>query len=171
MGLKIHADEVRDLGGAVLAAELGATSAEHLLQTSDASIRAMAQAKVVGILLPATAYSLRKGYARARKMIEFGLPVAVATDCNPGTSYTESMPFVFGLSVLNMRLSVSEALVAATLNGAYAVGMAERVGSLEVGKNADFLLLDGDTPAILAYHAGVSPIVRVYKKGEKAPCP
>jgi imidazolonepropionase len=171
MGLKIHADEVRDLGGAVLAAELGATSAEHLLQTSDASIRAMAQAGVVGILLPATAYSLRKDYARARKMIEFGLPVAIATDCNPGTSYTESMPFVFGLSVLNMRLSVSEALVAATLNGAYAVGMAERVGSLEVGKNADFLLLDGDTPAILAYHAGVSPIVRVYKKAEEAPCP
>jgi imidazolonepropionase len=169
MGLKIHADEVQDLGGAVLAAELRATSAEHLLQTNDVSIRAMAQAGVVGILLPATAYSLRKGYAPARRMIELGLPIAIATDCNPGTSYTESMPFVFGLGVLNMCLSVSEALVAVTLNGAYAVGMSARVGSLEIGKNADFLLLDGDTPAILAYHAGVSPVVQVYKKAELVP--
>jgi imidazolonepropionase len=171
MGLKIHADEIREIGGAALAAELGAISAEHLLQTNDASIRAMARAGVVGLLLPATAHSMRKAYAPARRMVELGLPIAIATDCNPGTSYTESMPFVFGLSVLDMRLSVSEALVAATLNGAYAVGMSEGVGSLDVGKNADFLLLDGDTPAILAYHAGVSPIVRVFKKAEEVLCP
>jgi imidazolonepropionase len=166
MGLKIHADEVQDIGGAALAAELCATSAEHLLQTTAENICALARAGVVGILLPATAYSLQKDYAPARRMLALGLPIALATDCNPGTSYTESMPFVFGLAVLNMHLSVSEALVAATLNGAYAVGMSERVGSLEIGKNADFLLLDGDTPAILAYHAGVSPVVQVYKKAE-----
>jgi imidazolonepropionase len=166
LGLKIHADEVNDVGGAALAADLHATSAEHLLRASDANIRAMAQAGVIGILLPATAYSLRKEYAPARRMVDLGLPLAIATDCNPGTSYTESMPFVFGLSVLNMRLSVSEALVASTLNAAYAVHMAERVGSLDVGKYADFVLLDGDSPAILAYHAGVSPVVQVYKRAE-----
>jgi len=164
--LKIHADEVHDLGGAGLAAELRAISAEHLLAASDENLQAMAEQVVIGVLLPGTAYSLQKGYACARKMVDLGIPVALATDCNPGSSYTESMPFVFGLAVLNMNLSVSEALVAATLNAAYAVGMAKEVGSLDVGKCADFLLLDGDSPAILPYHAGVSPVIEVYKRGE-----
>jgi imidazolonepropionase len=166
MGLKIHADEVHDLGGAGLAAELGAISAEHLLAANGENLRAMAEKGVIGVLLPATAYSLRKKYAPARNMVELGLPVALATDCNPGSSYTESMPFVFGLAVLAMNLSVNEALVASTLNAAYAVGMAKEVGSLEKGKKADFLLLDGEGPAILAYHAGVSPVQEVYKCGE-----
>ena len=166
MGVKIHADEVCDLGGAALAADLRATSAEHLLRASDENIRAMAGAGVIGILLPATAYCLQKEYAPARKMVELGLPIAIATDCNPGTSYTESMPFVFGLSVLGMRLSISEALVASTLNAAYSIGMSDRTGSLDVGKSADFIILDGDSPAIVAYHAGVSPVMRVYKQAE-----
>jgi imidazolonepropionase len=166
LGLKIHADEVHDLGGSRLAADLRVASAEHLLHTNDTNIRFMADSGVIGILLPATAYSLRKAYAPARKMVELGLPIALATDCNPGTGYTESMPFVFGLSVLKMGLSVSEALVACTLNAAYSVGMSKRVGSLDAGKSADLLLLDGITPAILAYHAGVSPVVQVYKRGE-----
>ena len=166
LGLKIHADEVHDLGGAGLAAELRAISAEHLLAASEENLRAMARSGVIGVLLPGTAYSLRKAYAPARKMVELGVPVAIATDCNPGSCYTESMPFVFGLAVLNMYLSISEALVAATLNAAYAIGMAKRVGSLDVGKWADFLLLDGESPAILAYHAGVSPVVKAYKRGE-----
>jgi len=166
LGLKIHADEVHDLGGAGLAAELGVTSAEHLLAASDANLKAMAKQGVTAVLLPATAYSLRKAYAPARKMIDYGVPVALATDCNPGSSYTESMPFVFGLAVLQMNLSVSEALAAATLNSAYAVGRAKQVGSLDVGKSADFLLLDGGSPAILAYHAGVSPVVEVHKRAE-----
>ncbi len=136
------------------------------MRASDENIRAMADSGVIGILLPATAYSLQKQYAPARKMVELGLPIAVATDCNPGTSYTESMPFVFGLSVLGMHLSVSEALVASTLNAAYSIGMSERVGSLDVGKSADFIVLDGDSPAMLAYHAGVSPVRRVYKQAE-----
>ncbi len=166
LGLKIHADEVHDLGGAGLAAELQAMSAEHLLAAGDANIAAMAKAGVIAILLPGTAYSLRKPYARARKMIELGVPLALATDCNPGSCYTESMPFIFGLSVLNMMLSPEEALVAATLNGAYSIDMANQVGSLEIGKQSDFLLLDGESPSVLAYHAGVSPVVNVYKKGE-----
>ncbi|MFQ6077929.1 MAG: imidazolonepropionase [Thermodesulfobacteriota bacterium] len=166
LGLKIHADEVNDLGGAGLAAELRATSAEHLLAANENNLRAMAKQGVIGVLLPGTAYSLRKAYAPARKMVELGIPVAIATDCNPGSCYTESLPFIFGLAVLNMNLSISEALVAATLNAAYAIGTAERVGSLDVGKSADFLLLDGESPAVLAYHAGVSPVVKVFKGGE-----
>ncbi|MFT5730971.1 MAG: imidazolonepropionase [Desulforhopalus sp.] len=167
MKVKLHADEVHDLGGAGLAAELRASSADHLLAASDDNIKAMAAAGVVANLLPATAYSLRKPYAKARYMIEHNLPVALATDCNPGSSYTESMPFVIGLAVLNMLMTPAEALIGATLNAAYAIGMAEKVGSLDVGKQADFLVLDGRSPAILAYHAGVSPVERVYKKGKR----
>jgi imidazolonepropionase len=167
LGLKIHADEVNDLGGAALAAELQTVSAEHLLATSDQNLAAMATAGVIAVLLPGTAYCLRKPYARARRMVELGVPVALATDCNPGSCYTESMPFIFGLAVLHMDLSPDEALVAATINGAYSVQMADRVGSLEVGKQADFILLEGKSPAVLAYHAGVSPVVKVFKRGEQ----
>lgn len=167
LGLKIHADEVHDTGGAALAAELGAVSAEHLLAASDEGIEALAASGTVAVLLPATAYSLRKPYARARTMIEKGVPVALATDCNPGSSFTESMPFVFGLAVLVMGLTVEEALVATTKNSAHAIGLGAECGTLEPGKNADFLLLDGETPAVLAYHAGVSPVKSVFKKGER----
>jgi imidazolonepropionase len=163
--LKIHADEVNNLGGAGLAAQLGAVSAEHLLAADDIGIAAMARAGTVAILLPATAYSLKKAYAPARKMIAACVPVALATDCNPGSSYTESMPFAYGLGVLNMGLTPSEALIACTLNAAYGIGLARRAGSLDVGKQADFLVLEGESPAILAYHAGVSPVTAVYKKG------
>jgi imidazolonepropionase len=166
LGIKIHADEVHDLGGASLAADLGAISADHLLATSTGSIDKMIKAGVVANLLPATAYSLRKPYAKAREMISAGLPVALATDCNPGSSYTESMPFVIGLAVLNMMMTPFEALTGATLNAAYALGVADRVGSLDVGKQADFLLLEGGTPASIAYHAGVNTVVCVYKRGE-----
>jgi imidazolonepropionase len=167
LGLKIHADEVNPLGGAGLAAELQAVSAEHLLASSDADLAAMAAAGVVAVLLPGTAYSLRKPYARARAMVDLGVPLALATDCNPGSCYTESMPFVFGLAVMNMGLSPNQALAAATLNAAYSIRMDKQVGSLDIGKQADFLLLDGETPATLAYHAGGSPVVQVYKRGER----
>ena len=164
--IKLHADEVHDLGGAGLAAELQALSADHLLAAGDDNLDAMAEAGVVATLLPATAYSLRKPYARARTMIEKNLPVALATDCNPGSSYTESMPFAIGLGIMNMLMTPAEALTAATLNSAYAIDMADKVGSLETGKQADFVLLDGQSPAILAYHAGVSPVEAVFKKGK-----
>ena len=167
LGLKVHADEVHDTGGAALAARMGAVSAEHLLAASDEGIDALAKSGTTAILLPATAYSLRKPFARARAMIEHGVPVALATDCNPGSSFTESMPFVFGLAVMAMGLTVEEALTAATKNSACAVGMGAVCGTLEPGKQADFLLLDGETPAILAYHAGVSAVEGVYKKGEQ----
>ncbi len=164
---KIHADEVHDLGGARLAAEIGAISAEHLLAAAQEGFRAMADAGTVAVLLPATAYSLKKPFAPARAMIERGVPVALATDCNPGSSYTESMPFVFGLAVMLMGLSIEEALVASTLNAAYALDFASKAGSLDPGKQADFIVLEGESPAVLAYHAGVNPVTAVYKKGEK----
>ena len=167
LGLKIHADEVHDMGGAGLAAELRAVSAEHLLAASDVNIACLAASGTIAVLLPGTAYSLQKPYARAADMIAAGVPVAIATDCNPGSCFTESMPFVFGLSVMNMGLTPEQALTAATLNAAYSIGMADRVGSLDPGKQADFLILDGESPAVLAYHAGVSPVVEVYKKGER----
>lgn len=167
LGIKIHADEVHDLGGAALAAAVAATSAEHLLAASDEGLKAMAAAGTLAVLLPATAYSLGKPFARGREMIALGVPVSLATDCNPGSCFCESMPFVFGLAVMGMHLSPAEALVATTLNAAYAVGMAGSCGSLEPGKKADFLILDGETPAILAYHAGVSPVKAVYKGSER----
>lgn len=163
---KIHADEVIDTGGAGLAAAVGAISAEHLLAASETNIVTMSEAGVIANLLPGTAYSLRKEYAPARKMIENGVPVGLASDCNPGSCFTESMPFVVGLAVMNMDMTPEESLVASTLNSAYAIDMAARVGSIEPGKQADMLLLDGDSPTILAYHAGVSPVMAVYKLGE-----
>ncbi len=116
----------------------------------------MGRQAVIDELLPVTAYSLKKPYAPARMMISGNVAVALSTDCNLGSSYSESMPFVLGLAVLNMGLSPSEALVAATLNGAYALGRQQQAGSLENGKAADFIIVDGEGPAIFAYHAGVS---------------
>jgi imidazolonepropionase len=165
--VKLHADEVNDLGGAGLAAELSAVSADHLLASNPENLARMAEAGVVANLLPATAYSLRKPYARARDMIAANVPVALATDCNPGSSYTESMPFVVGLAVMAMNLTPAEALTAATLNAACALKLSDRVGSLDAGKQADFLVLDGESPAILAYHAGVSPVVGIFKGGKQ----
>jgi imidazolonepropionase len=167
LGLKIHADEVHDLGGAELAAEMRAVSAEHLLAADAGGLLAMAAGGVIAVLLPATAYSLRKPYARGRDMINMNLPVALATDCNPGSCLCESMPFVFGLAVMNMGLTPEEALTASTLNAAYAVGDNARRGSLEPGKEADFLLLDGESPAAIAYHAGTNPVRRIYKRGRE----
>jgi imidazolonepropionase len=166
LGLKIHADEVHDLGGAELAAEIRAVSAEHLLAAGTAGLSAMADKGVIAVLLPATAYSLRRPYARGRDMINMNLPVALATDCNPGSCFCESMPFVFGLAVMNMGLTPEEALTASTLNAAYAIGEHKLKGSLESGKDADFLLLDGESPAAIAYHAGANPVLRIYKRGQ-----
>ena len=165
LGLKIHADEVNELGGAALAAEVSAVSAEHLLAASDTGLARMAESGVIAVLLPGTAYSLRKPYARAKAMLEYGVPVALATDCNPGSCFCESMPFIMGLAIMNMGLTPEQALCAGTLNSAYAIGMQHSAGSLEAGKNADFLVLDGESPAVLAYHAGMNPVAKVYKKG------
>jgi imidazolonepropionase len=167
LGLKIHADEVHDLGGAALAGELRAASAEHLLAASDAGIASLAEGGTVAVLLPATAYSLKKPFARARAMVEKGVPVALATDLNPGSCFCASMPFVFSLAVMRMDLTPAEALVGATLNAAWAIGMEKEAGSLEPGKRADFLVLDGESPAVMAYASGTRPIRSVWIAGER----
>lgn len=166
MGLKLHADEITDLGGAALAAELGAISADHLLKANDDGLRGMAAAGTVAVLLPGTAFSLMVGeYARARDMIALGVPVALATDCNPGSSPTESMPMVLNLAAFQMRMTPAEALIGATLNAAHALGLASRVGSIEPGKQADFAILEVPNHLHLFYHYGTNPVKTVIHKG------
>lgn len=166
LGTKMHGDELGDFGAAALAAELKVDSVEHLLMTNDNGLEALSHAGVLAVLLPATAFCLKDKYARARKMIEGGMAVALATDCNPGSCYCESMEFVFSLAVLGMDMSVDEALTAATLNSAYAIGLGGCTGSLDKSKKADFILLDGESPAIIPYNIGTSAIQTVCKMGE-----
>ncbi len=165
--LKLHADEIEAFGGAELAAEVGAISADHLLRISDAGIGQMAEKGVIAVLLPGTAFSLRSNYAPARKMIGAGVPVAIATDCNPGSSYTESMQMVITLSCLCMGLTPQEAITAATLNAAYAIGMGDKVGSIDAGKQADFVVLEEKSYLFIPYHYGVNAVMSTYKKGRR----
>lgn len=165
--LKLHADELEAAGGAELAARIQAASADHLLQISDQGIQAMAEQGVIAVLLPATSFNLAKNsYARARVMIEAGVPVALATDSNPGSSPTESMPLVLTLACLYLQLSPEEAVMAATINAAHAIGRADQVGSLEVGKQADILILDVPNIHYLPYHFGSNPVDTVLKRGQ-----
>ncbi len=161
----LHADELSDLGGGKLAAELAAASASHLLHVSPEGIAALAQAGVVAVLLPGASFFLRERYAPARELVEAGVPVALATDCNPGSSPTESMPAIMALACLGARLSSEEALVAATVNSAAALGRAARIGTLEVGKQADLVVLDAPSPRHLVYHYGVNLVRHVVKAG------
>jgi imidazolonepropionase len=159
LGLKLHADEIEPMGGAELAAELGATSADHLGRISEAGIAALARAGVVAVLLPGTLFSLRaRAYAPARAMIEAGVAVALATDCNPGSSMTESMPWVISLACLQMGMTPAEAIVAATRNAAAAVGLAGDRGSLAAGFRADAQILRASSYAHLPYHVGASDV-------------
>ncbi|HUX07812.1 MAG TPA: imidazolonepropionase [Acidobacteriota bacterium] len=167
MGLKVHADQLTPLGGAELAAELGAISAEHLEFVSDKGISKMAEAGTIAIPLPGAAFFLMmKDYPPARAMIEAGVPVALATDFNPGSSHCESMPVMIALACLMMKMSVAEAIVAATLNAAAAVGLADSVGSLEPGKRADAIVIDAPSHYHLVYHWGVNLLKRVVKDGD-----
>lgn len=167
MLLKMHADEIESIGGAELSAELGCISADHLGAASDEGILAMKEAGVIPVLLPATLFSLRsKTYARARKMIEEGLPVAIATDYNPGSCNCDSMPLTMSIASLQMGLSPVESLCAATINAACALGMQDEVGSLEEGKLADLIIWDIPRLNFIPYHLGSSHIVRVLKRGE-----
>jgi len=163
---RLHADEFVDSGGAELAAQLGALTADHLMAVSERGIEAMAEAGVLGGLLPGTSFFLKKtDYAPARRLIAAGVPLTLATDCNPGSSHTESMPMIFWLAVLKLDLTVSEALTAMTLNAACGLGLGGEVGSLELGKQADAVLLEGDSLDHLAYHFGVHPVNAVVKRG------
>ncbi|PUB13405.1 imidazolonepropionase [Paenisporosarcina sp. OV554] len=162
---KIHADEIESYGGAELAAKVGAISAEHLLKASDEGVRLMAESGVIACLLPATALYLREEAAKGRAMIDAGVAVAISTDCNPGSSPTTSMPLVMNLACISMRLTPAEALVAATMNAACAIGMEEKVGSLEVGKQADVVMWNVSNYQELQYLFGVNHVNIVWKKG------
>ena len=163
---RLHADEFVDSGGAELAAELGALSADHLIAVSPAGVDAMARSGVTAVLLPGTSFFLMKHkYAPARRLIEAGVPVALATDCNPGSCHTESMPAVFVLAVFELGLTIEESLAAATLNSACCLGLGDEVGSVEPGKRADLVLLDAPNLLHLAYHFGINPVAAVVKGG------
>ncbi len=164
--LKMHADEIVPLAGAELAAELGCLSADHLLQASNKGIRALAETGTVATLLPLTAFSLREKYARAREMIDAGCIVALATDLNPGSSFTASVPLLFALACIHMKMTPEEAVTALTINSAAALGCADRIGSIDIGKQGDLLLLQFPSYKFLPYHVGMNIVERVIKKGK-----
>ncbi|MFU2018264.1 imidazolonepropionase [Peribacillus butanolivorans] len=163
---KIHADEIVQFGGAELAAKVGAVSADHLLQASTEGIKQMAESGVIAVLLPGTAFFLMEKPADARKMIESGVPVALSTDRNPGSSPTESLPFVMNLACLTMKMTPAEVLTACTINAAHAIGRADQIGSIEVGKKADLVLFDAPNYQTLQYNYAVNLVDTVLKSGK-----
>jgi imidazolonepropionase len=165
MQLRIHADELAWTGGAELAAELGARSADHLIFASQAGMEALARAGCVGTVLPAAAFYLRlPRYAPARAMIEAGVPLAIATDANPGGGLSPSVPFAMTVACFAMGLALEEALAAATINAAFSLGLEREVGSLEMGKRADLVLLRSRRLLDLV-RVGVPAIRAVVKDG------
>ncbi|MHA2425298.1 MAG: imidazolonepropionase [Candidatus Thorarchaeota archaeon] len=165
MKIKVHADEIVQLGGAELAAELDAVSADHLLMASDEGLEAMLKAGTIATLLPATAFSLNTDYARARDMIEMGLPVALATDFNPNCA-NESLFFTIALSCYKMKMHPREVISALTINAAHALDRCDSIGSIETGKRADILVLDCPNPEYLAYRFGANLVHTVIADGE-----
>lgn len=163
---KLHADEIVNLGGAELAGELEATSADHLLQTSDAGIDSLGAQGVVATVLPMTAFCLRESYARARTMIDRGVAVALATDYNPGSCFSHSIPLVASLAAIQLKMTPAEIVTGLTINGAGAVGRADTVGSLECGKQGDVVILDQPSHLFLMYNAGMNIVDKVIKKGQ-----
>ncbi len=165
--LKMHADEIVPLGGAELAAELGAVSADHLLVISDEGIRRMAEEGVIAVILPGTTFYLREDhYAPGRKMIEAGVPVALATDFNPGSSPNNNLQLIINIASLYLRMTPAEVINAITINSAHAVGRAAEVGSLEAGKKADLVLFDAPNYDYLAYRYGTNLVSKVIKNGQ-----
>jgi len=165
-GLKprIHADELAESGGSLVAARVGARSADHLLHVAPRGIHAMKHAGVVATLLPIAAFYLKLGrFAPARELIEGSVPVALATDLNPGGGFSPSMPFAMALACFGMRMTMEEALVASTINAAYSIDRHDRVGSLEVGKQLDAVIVNGDAVDLLK--VGVPAIRAVVKRG------
>ncbi len=166
MDLKMHADEIVPFAGAELAAELDCLSADHLLQVSPAGIEALAKSNTVATLLPLTAFSLRADYAPARALIDAGAAVAVASDLNPGSCFSASVPLLIALSTMYMGMSIEETINALTYNAAAAIGRSDEVGSIEPGKLADIVLLQYPSYQFLNYHFGMNIVAQVIKGGE-----
>lgn len=163
--LKLHADEIVTLGGAELAAELGAISADHLLHVSDEGICRMAEEGTVATLLPLTAFALKEPFAPARKFIDAGAAVALATDLNPGSCFSGSIPLTIVLACIYMKMSIEETITALTLNGAAALDLAGDTGSIEVGKSGDLVILEFDNYRMLPYYVGMNCVNTVISKG------
>ena len=168
LGLRVHADQLSRSGAAELAARSGAATADHLERIGEAGIEALAAAGVQPVLLPASVYTLGSPpFAPARAMIDAGLGLVLATDFNPGTSPTPSMPFVLSLASTQMRMTPAEAITAATINAAYSLGRGTEIGSLEPGKQADFVVHDCRDYREIAYFAGVEPALQTYLAGRQ----
>jgi imidazolonepropionase len=161
--LKLHADEIVSAGGAELAAEVGALSADHLLQASAKGIKDLANSRTVATLLPCTAFSLKENYAQGRQMIDAGCAVALATDMNPGSCFTSSIPLTIALACIYMKLSPEEAVTALTINAAAAIGKAGSIGSIDVGKKGDLIILQFPDYKFLPYHAGMNCVEKTIK--------
>ena len=163
---RMHTDEFSSIGGVKIASKINAISADHLMEISDEDIELLANSNTIAILLPGTTFFLgKKTYAPARKLIDKGVHVSIATDFNPGSCHIKSMPFIIGLSCIYLGLSIEEALKAATWSGACAINEQERIGSIEVGKKADLIIWDLDTIDQIPYNIINAPIVNVIKDG------
>ena len=162
----LHADQLSDFGGAQLAVEAGALSADHLGHVSDAGIAALAGSATAAVLIPGSCFFVpTEKVPPARRMVEAGVAIALASDCNPGTSPISSMPLAIALGTILFGLSVAEGIAASTINAAHALGLGDRIGSLEPGKQADLLVLDADDPRDLAYRFGQNLVRTVVKRG------
>ncbi len=164
--LKIHADEFDNLGGVSLAVELGAASADHLVKTSEADIQALGKSDTVAVALPCTPFGLAEhDYTPAQKILEAGGILALATDCNPGTAWCESIQFAIALACRYMRLTPAQAIAASTINAAHAIRRADKIGSIEPGKQADLLVLSVPDYRHLGYRFGTNLVKQVVKRG------
>lgn len=163
---KVHADELKDTNGALLAAEVKAISADHLLKSNEIGIKEMIRNNVIGVLLPGTPFSLMTNeYANARKMIDQGLPIALATDLNPNC-WIENMQFIIQLACFKMKMTPAEAITASTFNAACAIGLNDKIGSIEKGKQADIIVLDVPSYLFVPYNIGTNHVEIVIKKGK-----
>jgi imidazolonepropionase len=163
---RVHADELYDTSSAEMAVRVGAVSADHLTKISQRGMSLMAESPVIGVLLPGTSFGLPSlHFAPARQMIETGMAVAIASDFNPGSSPSESMPMMISIACSHLKLSAAEAIAAATYNPAFVVGREDEVGSLEPGKRTDLLILDCEDYREVPYRFGVNPVDRVFIEG------
>ena len=164
--LKVHADEMFAIGGTESAVRAGAHSADHLLKVTDEGIRLLAESNTIATLLPCTAFCLKEPFAPARKLIDAGCAVALASDFNPGSCFTNSIPLIVALGCIHMNMSIEEVITALTINGAAAVGRADKIGSIEAGKQADIVILKHPSINYMPYHTAINPVERVIKNGK-----
>jgi imidazolonepropionase len=165
--LKVHGNEFTNMGAVKMAAKLGATSIDHLIQANDEDISIMKGTGLIACLLPGTSFFLNEDYAPARKFIDNDVIVAIATDCNPGSCYCENMQMIISIACLQMRMTMEEALTATTLNAAHSVGLSAKYGSLEVGKNANFSIVNSHRYTDMIYHYGSNRIGEVWVNGKR----